>query len=141
MAKAASRAAVVVPGAGGAFVVCRERRDEGRGHIGREPVDAHLQVADERVGFAGSHHERAEQVGIADQLRGFARRDDTPLVVRSPAREAGEAHQPLQSGVARDAPQHVVEGQRSRPSWDLRFDLLNEVGSSPARRARPDGES
>ncbi|MEY9561803.1 hypothetical protein ABIA26_004145 [Sinorhizobium fredii] len=34
-----------------------------------------------------------------------------------------------------------VDGQRSRPSGDWRFDLLKEVGSRPARRARPDGES
>jgi hypothetical protein len=33
-----------------------------------------------------------------------------------------------------------VEGQRGRPSPVTRFDLLNEVGSSPARLASPDAE-
>src|SRR5271167_3183516 len=33
-----------------------------------------------------------------------------------------------------------VEGQRARPSAVMRFDLLNVVGSSPARLARPDGD-
>src|SRR5258708_26312252 len=33
-----------------------------------------------------------------------------------------------------------VEGQRSRPSGVMRLDLLNEVGSSPAALARPEGE-
>src|SRR4051794_31717127 len=32
-----------------------------------------------------------------------------------------------------------VDGQRCRPSAELRLDLLNDVGSSPALRARPDG--
>src|SRR3984893_14370220 len=34
-----------------------------------------------------------------------------------------------------------VEGQRARPSAVMRLDLLNVVGSSPARLARPDGDS
>jgi hypothetical protein len=34
-----------------------------------------------------------------------------------------------------------VDGQRIRPSGDKRFDLLNAVGSRPARRASPDGVS
>ncbi|MEJ0096890.1 MAG: hypothetical protein WDM84_01535 [Bauldia sp.] len=34
-----------------------------------------------------------------------------------------------------------VEGQRSRPSTEIRFDLLKVVGSSPARRASPDAVS
>ena len=33
-----------------------------------------------------------------------------------------------------------VDGQRARPAGVTRFDLLNVVGSSPARLARPDGE-
>ncbi len=32
-----------------------------------------------------------------------------------------------------------VDGQRNRPSGPSRFDLLNEVGSRPARRASPEG--
>jgi len=32
-----------------------------------------------------------------------------------------------------------VEGQRARPSAVARFDLLNVVGSRPARRASPEG--
>ena len=35
----------------------------------------------------------------------------------------------------------LVEGQRARPSGVMRFDLLKVVGSSPARLARPDGDS
>src|ERR1700726_4085243 len=34
-----------------------------------------------------------------------------------------------------------VDGQRARPDAVMRFDLLNVVGSSPARRARPEAES
>src|SRR6478609_11246055 len=34
-----------------------------------------------------------------------------------------------------------VEGQRSRPSEVMRFDLLKVVGSSPARLASPEGDS
>src|SRR5215467_6835474 len=34
-----------------------------------------------------------------------------------------------------------VEGQRARPSGVMRFDLLNVVGSRPARLASPDAES
>src|ERR1700733_9087459 len=34
-----------------------------------------------------------------------------------------------------------VEGQRARPDAVTRLDLLNVVGSRPARRARPDAES
>src|SRR5262252_1091551 len=34
-----------------------------------------------------------------------------------------------------------VEGQRARPSGVMRFDLLNVVGSRPARLASPEGES
>ena len=33
-----------------------------------------------------------------------------------------------------------VDGQRARPSPVTRLDLLNEVGSSPALRARPEAE-
>src|SRR5580704_2587741 len=33
-----------------------------------------------------------------------------------------------------------VDGQRSRPSGVMRLDLLNEVGSSPAALARPEGD-
>ena len=33
-----------------------------------------------------------------------------------------------------------VEGQRARPSEVMRFDLLNVVGSSPARRASPEAD-
>ncbi len=33
-----------------------------------------------------------------------------------------------------------VEGQRARPCGVMRFDLLNVVGSSPARRASPDAD-
>src|SRR6476646_2708324 len=33
-----------------------------------------------------------------------------------------------------------VEGQRARPSAVMRFDLLNVVGSSPARRASPEAD-
>ena len=34
-----------------------------------------------------------------------------------------------------------VDGQRARPDAVMRFDLLKVVGSSPARRARPEAES
>src|SRR3954468_337052 len=34
-----------------------------------------------------------------------------------------------------------VDGQRARPSGVMRFDLLNVVGSSPDRLAKPDGDS
>src|SRR4029079_15161203 len=34
-----------------------------------------------------------------------------------------------------------VDGQRARPSPVMRFDLLNVVGSSPARRASPEADS
>src|SRR5215467_10426112 len=34
-----------------------------------------------------------------------------------------------------------VEGQRARPSGVMRFDLLNVVGSRPARLASPDADS
>ena len=34
-----------------------------------------------------------------------------------------------------------VDGQRGRPSAERRLDLLKAVESSPALRARPDGES
>src|SRR5204863_389210 len=34
-----------------------------------------------------------------------------------------------------------VDGQRSRPSAVTRFDLLKVVGSRPARRASPEGDS
>src|SRR6202034_2167330 len=34
-----------------------------------------------------------------------------------------------------------VEGQRARPEAVMRFDLLNVVGSSPARRAKPEADS
>ena len=34
-----------------------------------------------------------------------------------------------------------VDGQRARPAAVMRFDLLNVVGSRPARRARPEAES
>ena len=34
-----------------------------------------------------------------------------------------------------------VDGQRARPAAVMRFDLLKVVGSSPARRARPEAES
>src|SRR5580704_4951727 len=33
-----------------------------------------------------------------------------------------------------------VEGQRARPCAVMRFDLLNVVGSSPARRASPEAD-
>ena len=34
-----------------------------------------------------------------------------------------------------------VDGQRARPGGVMRFDLLNVVGSRPARRASPEAES
>jgi len=34
-----------------------------------------------------------------------------------------------------------VDGQRARPSGVMRFDLLNVVGSNPARLARPEGDN
>ena len=34
-----------------------------------------------------------------------------------------------------------VDGQRARPSGVMRLDLLNVVGSSPARLARPEADS
>ena len=37
-------------------------------------------------------------------------------------------------------PVRPVEGQRARPSAVMRFDLLNVVGSRPARRASPEAE-
>src|SRR5262249_19665082 len=42
---------------------------------------------------------------------------------------------------ASDFANDSVEGQRSRPDSVTRFDLLNVVGSRPARFASPDGDS
>ena len=73
------------------------------------------------------------RLGEADERDGLG---SAPRAARRGSDELGEV---LESGAGRFEHFSVV-GQRGRPSPVTRFDLLKEVGSSPARLASPDAE-
>jgi len=82
----------------------------------------------------GEFRIREAEIGFADRNQLVACRTGGP----DPEGVIGTSVAPV---AVSDFETDSVEGQRARPSGVMRFDLLNVVGSKPARLASPDADS